>query len=160
MHACILPGCGLRNSPVNKSIGSSAIRTRSFAWSCRLSEFFLTMRTVHEENYPPSSVFTACDFFHLIGFNCFFCFVHFHVLPSILCRFLSCTKKWKMVLLWVYLPTVFYPHLYLQYAESVGKINKKPALLRAGLIWRRNRDLNPGTLLQVYKLSKPASSTT
>ena len=27
-------------------------------------------------------------------------------------------------------------------------------------LWRRNRDLNPGTLLQVYKLSKPAPSTT
>ena len=27
-------------------------------------------------------------------------------------------------------------------------------------VQRRNRDLNPGTLLQVYKLSKPASSTT
>lgn len=26
-------------------------------------------------------------------------------------------------------------------------------------IWRRNRDLNPGTVLPIYELSKPAPST-
>ena len=43
-----------------------------------------------------------------------------------------------------------------------GESKRKPhnhAVIRF-LFKRRNRDLNPGTLLQVYKLSKPASSTT
>ena len=38
---------------------------------------------------------------------------------------------------------------------------KKHALLRTCLdnqSWRRNGDLNPGTLLHVYELSKPAPS--
>lgn len=26
-------------------------------------------------------------------------------------------------------------------------------------VWRRNRDLNPGTVLPIYELSKPAPST-
>lgn len=32
--------------------------------------------------------------------------------------------------------------------------------MRLLYIWRRNRDLNPGTVLPIYKLSKPAPSTT
>ena len=41
------------------------------------------------------------------------------------------------------------------------KNKKKHALLRTCLdnqSWRRNRDLNPGTELPVYELSKPAPS--
>ena len=37
---------------------------------------------------------------------------------------------------------------------------KKAFVARLFLIWRRNRDLNPGTVLPIYELSKPAPSTT
>ena len=37
---------------------------------------------------------------------------------------------------------------------------KNRIVMRLLYIWRRNRDLNPGTVLPIYKLSKPAPATT
>ncbi len=44
-------------------------------------------------------------------------------------------------------------------SHDVLRTIKKPHIYADFHIWRRNGDLNPGTVLPIYELSKPAPST-